>query len=64
MAPNPNPTAEMIEAIRAMIEEFELDGKILDDIARAHKAYFDALGRAGFTENQAIQIVTALPLPL
>ena len=59
-----SPAEEMIKAVRETIDEIELDGKILDEVARIHKKYYDALLNAGFTEDQAIKIVTDLPLPL
>ena len=59
-----NPATETIKAAREMIEEIELDGKIMSEVARTYKTYFDELVNAGFTEDQAIKIVTELPLPL
>ena len=53
---NPDATEEWAD------ETMKIAESMIPDLARLHKSYFDHLLEVGFSENQAMMILTSLPV--
>jgi len=51
------PETEMLEMLLEFLREIEKRDEFFDLMARVHKKSFDAMVKAGFTEDQAIRII-------
>ncbi len=48
---------EVIEELVSMLEAFTEDSRVFDAMAKSSKRFYDALIKAGFSKEEAIEIV-------
>ena len=49
----------MLEMVKELLDQLENDDEYFDKVARVAKKMHDSLVKAGFTEEQAVQIVAS-----